>query len=81
VKSVQSRRLRRALTICVALLTTVLSSHAAEKMRLRVDDYQIDAEIFPHTHKLSAKVKVKFTALEDLNIATFELHNGTGRTQ
>ena len=44
-------------------------------MRLRVDDYQIDAEVFPHTHKLTAKAKVKFTALEDLNIASFELHN------
>jgi len=45
-------------------------------MRLRVDDYQIDAELSPHSHKLTAKAKVKFTALEDLNIASFELHNG-----
>ena len=44
-------------------------------MRLRVDDYQIDAELIPHTHKITAQAKVKFTALEDLNIATFELHN------
>jgi aminopeptidase N len=51
------------------------SSWAAEKMRLRVDDYQIDAELTPHTHKISARAKVKFTALEDLSIATFELHN------
>ena len=48
---------------------------AAEKARLRVDDYQIDAELTPHSHKISARAKVKFTALEDLNIATFELHN------
>ncbi|MGH9511505.1 MAG: M1 family aminopeptidase [Terriglobales bacterium] len=47
----------------------------AEKMRLRVDDYQIDAQLTPHTHKLSARAKVKFTALEDINVATFELHN------
>jgi tetratricopeptide (TPR) repeat protein len=40
-----------------------------------VDDYQIDAELIPHTHKLTARAKVKFTALETLNIATFELHN------
>jgi aminopeptidase N len=52
-----------------------LPALAAEKMRLRVDDYQIDAEITPHTHKLFARAKVKFTALEDLNAATFELHN------
>jgi aminopeptidase N len=44
-------------------------------MRLRVDDYQIDAELTPHTHKIAARAKVKFTALETLNIATFELHN------
>src|SRR2546423_3091535 len=45
-------------------------------MRLRVDDYQIDAELLPHVHKITARAKVKFTALEDLNTATFELHNG-----
>ena len=44
-------------------------------MRLRVDDYQIDAELNPHSHKLTARAKVQFTALEDLNVASFELHN------
>jgi aminopeptidase N len=53
-----------------------LPAWAAEKVRLRVDDYQIDAELTPHSHKLAAHARVKFTALEDLNIATFELHNG-----
>ncbi len=48
---------------------------AADKTRLRVDDYQIDAELSPHVHKITAHAKVRFTALEDLNIATFELHN------
>jgi aminopeptidase N len=52
-----------------------LPSWAADKTKLRVDDYQIDAELTPHTHKITARAKVKFTALEDLNIATFELHN------
>src|SRR5678815_5963875 len=52
-----------------------LPAWAAETMRLRVDDYQIDAELIPHTHKITAQARVKFTALEDLNIATFELHN------
>jgi len=63
--------------LCVAIYLLVMpsSSWAAEKMRLRVDDYQIDAELTPHTHKISARAKVKFTALEDLSIATFELHN------
>src|ERR1039458_8554302 len=72
------RRQRRALTKFLVLLILVgsISAWAAEKTRLRVDDYQIDAELTPHTHKISARAKVKFTALEDINAATFELHNG-----
>ena len=38
--------------------------------------YQIEAELSPHVHKIVARTKMKFTALEDLNVATFELHNG-----
>jgi len=75
---VQPRRERRAIVLslfsCFFLLGT--SSHAAEKARLHVDDYQIEAELAPHSHKITAKAKVKFTALDDLNVATFELHNG-----
>ncbi len=73
----QPQRRRRALLLCLVFSFCLLSlpSWAAEKMRLRVDDYQIDAELTPHTHKITARAKVKFTALEDLNIATFELHN------
>jgi aminopeptidase N len=74
----QPRRQRRALTIFLVLGLLLLSSltWAAEKTRLRVEDYQIDAELTPHTHKISARAKVKFTALEDINTAVFELHNG-----
>jgi tetratricopeptide (TPR) repeat protein len=74
----QPRRQRRALFLCLAFLFCLLSlpSWAAEKMRLRVDDYQIEAELIPHAHKIAARAKVRFTALEDLNLATFELHNG-----
>lgn len=46
-----------------------------EKLRLRVDDYKIDAELNPHAHQITAKAKVTFTALEDLNAVSFELHN------
>ncbi len=49
---------------------------AAEKTRLRVDDYQIDVELLPQTHKLTARATVKVTALEDLSVATFQLNNG-----
>src|SRR5271157_270585 len=74
----QPRRRRRALTNCLALLLLLvsLSAWAAERTRLRVDDYQIDAELTPHTHKISARAKVKFTALEDINAAILELNNG-----
>src|SRR5262249_8537760 len=73
----QPRRGRRALILSLfSCLLLAVSAHAAEKMRLRVDDYQIDAELAPHSHKLTVKAKVKFTALDDLNMATFELHNG-----
>ena len=76
-------RLRRTtpsvLTGPLALLLIIfaaLPAAAAEKPRLRVDDYQIEAELTPHLHQISARAKVKFTALQDLNVAVFELHNG-----
>ena len=74
----EPRRQRRALTnfLVLLLLLVSLPMWAAEKTRLRVDDYQIDAELTPHIHKISARAKVKFTALEDINAATFELNNG-----
>ncbi len=75
--SFQPRRQRRALTAsCAFLVLSALSpAWAAEKTRLRVDDYQIDAELTPHSHKISARAKVKFTAEDNVNVATFELHN------
>src|SRR5579863_5749225 len=74
----EPRRQRRALTnfLVLLLLLVSLPAWAAEKTRLRVDDYQIDAELTPHSHKISARAKVKFTALEDISAATFELNNG-----
>jgi len=52
-----------------------IPSRAADKARLHVDDYQIEAELSPHLHQITARAKVKFTALQDLNVAVFELHN------
>jgi tetratricopeptide (TPR) repeat protein len=73
-----SRRFRSALIgslTLLFLLLPALPSQAAEKARLRVDDYQIDATLEPHLHQISAKAKVKFTALQDLSVAVFELNN------
>src|SRR5579864_5680265 len=74
----EPRRQCRAVThfLAIMILLVSLPTWAAEKTRLRVDDYQIDAELTPHTHKISARAKVKFTALEDISAVTFELHNG-----
>ena len=79
----QPRRQPRTLNIFLALLFLLISlpTWAAEKMRLQVDDYQIEAELSPHVHKITARTKVKFTALENLNIATFDLHNGLRLTK
>src|SRR5438045_4152157 len=71
------RRCRRELTYFLAFVLAALCmpARAAEKVRFHADDYQIDAVLSPHEHKILARTKVKITALEDLNIATFQLHN------
>jgi Peptidase family M1 domain/Tetratricopeptide repeat len=74
-------RVRRAQSVlsgsfALLLLACVATPlRAAEKVHLRVDDYQIQAELAPHLHQISARAKVKFTALQDLTVAVFELHN------
>ena len=76
---IQLRRAVGGLTTSLALwvlFLVAMPSWAAEKAHLRVDDYQIEVELTPHLHQISATAKVKFTALQDLNVAVFELHNG-----
>jgi predicted negative regulator of RcsB-dependent stress response len=65
--------LTSSLTLCLVVLAT--PSWAAEKAHLRVDNYQIEVELTPHLHQITARAKVKFTALQDLSVAVFELHN------
>src|SRR5438270_6366059 len=73
------RRLRGVFPIFCALFLLALQglpAHAAtEKTRLRVDDYQINVVLQPHLHHMTASAKVKFTAMQDLSVAVFELHN------
>jgi tetratricopeptide (TPR) repeat protein len=54
---------------------------AAEKPRIQVDSYVIHVAVTPQSHQLKAQARVKFTALEDINIATFELHNALRPTR
>jgi tetratricopeptide (TPR) repeat protein len=74
---IRLRRPQSVLSSFFALLLafTAMPAQAAEKARLRVDDYKIEAELTPHLHQISARATVKFTALQDLSVAVFELHN------
>lgn len=75
VYSLSPGRACRTYLVLFILLLAALPSKAADRSRFRVDDYQIDAELQPHAHKITARAKVKITALEDVNVATFELNN------
>ncbi len=66
--------------VCMALVLFLSVPFYAQtsnnqNAKFQVDDYQIDAQLIPHEHKIVARAKVKFTALEDLNYVNFELHN------
>lgn len=74
----QSRPLSRwcaGYVIAFLLAAMAGTAWAAEKQRLRADDYQIAVELQPESHKLSAHAVVKITALEDLNLISFQLNN------
>jgi tetratricopeptide (TPR) repeat protein len=76
--SIDPRRTLSVLTTSLILWLIILLAMplwAADKSRLRVDDYQIEAELEPHLHQITARAKVKFTALQDVSVAVFELHN------
>ena len=71
-------RLCRARSLYLLVLLSVLASlaaQAAEKPRMRVDDYQLSVELLPESHHLSAHAIVKVTALDDFSTATFQLNN------
>ncbi len=64
-----------ALICLMAGVTLVSPARAAEKDRIEVSDYRIEATINPEKHHLWARAQVKFRALDDVSIAIFELHN------
>lgn len=69
------RPMRRAGFLFALVWSLLLPALGAEKARVKAESYVIDAEIVPKTHHLAARAQVKFTALDDVNFATFELHN------
>src|SRR5437588_12968510 len=64
-------------SILALLLLAFVATHswAADKTHLRVDDYQIEAELTPHLHLMSARATVQFPALQDHSVAVVVLHN------
>jgi len=62
-------------------LVPIVPLHGAEKPRIQAEDYTIEVKVSPQSHKLTARATVKFVALDDISIATFELHNALRVTQ
>ena len=69
-----ARRLR-AFVFILSALSLALPALGAEKPRVQVDSYAINAELNPKTHHLIAAARLKFTALDEINSASFELNN------
>ncbi|HSA93717.1 MAG TPA: M1 family aminopeptidase [Terriglobales bacterium] len=63
------------------LLLASATALGAEAPRIRAEDYKIDAELFPAEHRLKASAQVRFTALDDISTAVFELHNALRPTR
>jgi tetratricopeptide (TPR) repeat protein len=66
----------RGRVLIFSLFALVSSCFAAEKPRLQINDVAVNAVVMPPTHQIKAQARVKFTALDDITIAVFELHNG-----
>lgn len=78
-----TRPLWRAALVLSALIVVLgtLPASAAEKQRVHVDNYVISAELQPKTHKLIARARLTFTALDDISVASFELNNALRPTK
>src|SRR5207253_7974725 len=62
--------------LSLAILLMALPAAGLEKPRLRVDDYVINADLTPAKHHIRAVAELKFTALDDISSAVFDLNNG-----
>src|SRR5271169_3601757 len=65
----------RGRVLIFSLFALVSACFAAEKPRIQINDVAINAVVTPQTHQIKAQARVKFTALDDITIAVFELHN------
>jgi len=82
VRAGRGRSLRPLGVFAVLLaFAVVVSGQTANRQRIQVDHYDISAELQPRTHRLIAHAVVKFTALDDISAATFELHNALRPTK
>jgi hypothetical protein len=74
-----ARSLGRVLVICVFAVAS--ACFAVEKPRIQINDVAVHAVVTPQTHQIKAQARVKFTALDDITIAIFELHNALRPTR
>src|SRR5271167_1055239 len=71
----------RGRVLILSLFALVSSCFAAERPRIQINDVAINAVVMPQTHQITAQARVKFTALDDITIAVFELNNGLRPTR
>ena len=76
---ISARSCGRVLVLFVFALVSI--GFAAEKLRIQINDVAVNAVVTPQTHQIKAQARVKFTALDDITIAVFELHNGLRPTR
>jgi len=71
----------RGRVLIFSLLALVSTCFAVEKPRIQINDVVVNAVLTPQTHQMKAQARVQFTALDDITIAVFELHNGLRPTR
>src|SRR3954453_9998280 len=75
-------RYLRIFSFAVALVCLALPAAAQQqKQRLRVDDYVIDAQLFPATHQIAARARGNGTALDAVNPPVLKLHSALHPTK
>jgi Peptidase family M1 domain len=71
----------RGRVLILLVFALLPAAFAVEKPRIQLNDVAVSAVVTPQTHQMKAQARVKFTALDDITIAIFELHNGLRPTR